>query len=285
LKVLARQLEFRFPGPALVMGILNVTPDSFSDGGRYLDAEAAVGRALELEEQGAAIIDLGGESTRPGAQPVEEGEELGRVLPVLERLAGRLKVPVSIDTMKPGVARAALQAGATFVNDVGANRDDPAMWGVVAEAGAAYVCVHMRGTPETMQRQPEYADVVGEVGEFFRDRLGRLKAAGVRPDQVILDPGIGFGKSVEHNLHLVAGLGSFTRLGRPLMLGVSRKSFLGKVAGDGMSQRLSAAIACACAAVEAGVQILRVHDVAETLAAVRMTEAINRHRAKRAGGA
>jgi dihydropteroate synthase len=274
LKLRARQFEFSFPAPVLVMGIVNVTPDSFSDGGQFLDPDAATAHAVKLAELGAGMIDIGGESTRPGAHPVAEAEELRRVLPVLERLAGRLAVPLSIDTMKPAVARAALQAGASVVNDVAANRQDPAMWQLVAEAGAAYVCVHMQGTPLTMQSHPTYSDVVEEVGEFFRERLKSLGAAGVNPDQVILDPGIGFGKTVEHNLQLLAGMGGLARLGRPLLLGVSRKSFLGKVAGQAPAARLSAALACACLGVPAGVQILRAHDVAETLAAVRMTETV-----------
>jgi dihydropteroate synthase len=256
------------------MGIVNVTPDSFSDGGQFLDPESAVAQALKLEQQGAELIDIGGESTRPGARPVDEAEELRRVLHVLEKLAGRIRVPVSIDTMKPGVARAALRAGASIVNDVAANRQDPAMWEVVAEAGAGYVCVHMQGRPETMQANPHYLDVAGEVGDFFGDRLERLAACGVSQDQVILDPGIGFGKTVDHNLELLARLRSFATFERPLLLGVSRKSFLGKLAGDPPQARLAGGLACACLGAEMGAQIIRSHDVAETVAAIRMTEAI-----------
>ena len=270
----ARQFEFHFPRPALVMGVVNVTPDSFSDGGQYLDSTVAVAHALNMVEQGAEIIDVGGESTRPNATPVSEAEELRRVLPVIEQLAGCIKVPISIDTVKPALARAALQAGASIVNDVAANRNADAMWRVVAEARAGYVCMHMQGTPQTMQSNPTYHDVVREVGEFFGERLGRLASVGVSAEQVILDVGICFGKTLEHNLQLLAALGSFTKLQRPLLLGVSRKSFIGKLLGAAVEERLSASLACTSLAVEAGVQMFRTHDVAATVQAVRMTEAV-----------
>jgi dihydropteroate synthase len=270
----AGQFEFTFPRPALVMGIVNVTPDSFFDGGRFLDASAAVAHALQLAEQGAEIIDVGGESTRPGALPVAESEELRRVLPVIEQLAGRIKVPISIDTVKPGVARAALAAGASIVNDVAANRADSALWRLVAEVRAGYVCMHAQGTPQTMQANPAYTDVAREVREFFAERIRRLNDCGVGRDQIILDPGIGFGKTVEHNLQLLGAARSFTSLERPLLLGVSRKSFIGKLLGAELVARLPGALACTCLAVAAGVQIIRAHDVAETVQAIRMTEAI-----------
>ncbi|MCX6923507.1 MAG: dihydropteroate synthase [Verrucomicrobia bacterium] len=270
----ARQFEFAFPRPALVMGIVNVTPDSFFDGGRFLDAPAAVAHALQLIAQGAEIIDVGGESTRPGALPVSEAEELRRVMPVLDQLVGQVKVPISIDTAKPGVARAALAAGASIVNEVGAARDDRELWEAVAEANAAYVCMHMQGTPQTMQANPVYSDVVNEVGDFFSGRLQRLSGCGVGRDQTILDPGIGFGKTVDHNLQLLAATRRFARLERPLLIGVSRKSFIGKLLGAELAARLPGALACACVAVAAGVQIVRAHDVAETVQAIRMTEAI-----------
>jgi dihydropteroate synthase len=270
----ARQFEFVFPRPALVMGVVNVTPDSFSDGGKFFEPQAAVEHALALVEQGADILDIGGESTRPRATPVPEAEELRRIIPVIEQLAVRVRVPISIDTMKPAVARAAVAAGASIVNDVAANREDPAMWRIVAETGAAYVAMHMQGTPETMQENPVYADVVREVSGFFFDRIQRLNDCGIATEQVILDPGIGFGKTVEHNLLLLGALGSFTKLGRPILLGVSRKSFLGKLSGGKEADRLPAALACASLAVEAGAHIIRAHDVAETVQAVRATEAI-----------
>ncbi len=269
-----RQFDFTFPRPALIMGIVNVTPDSFSDGGQFLETEAAVAQALKLVEEGAEIVDIGGESTRPGATPVPESEELRRVLPVIEELAGRISVPISIDTMKPGVARAAINAGASIVNDVAANRESDAMWRVVADTGAGYVVMHMQGTPQTMQARPEYLDVAREVGDFFFDRLERLSHCGVGRERTILDPGIGFGKTREHNLRLLGKLADFGRLERPLLLGVSRKSFLGSSPGHEPAARLPAALACACFAVAAGAQIVRVHDVAETARAVRMTEAI-----------
>ncbi len=274
----ARQFNFVFPRPALVMGVVNVTPDSFSDGGQFFDHQLAIKQGEELVEQGADIIDVGGESTRPKAEPVSEAEELRRVIPVIAELARRVKAPISIDTMKPAVARAALEAGASIVNDVGANRADDAMWRLVAKSGAGYVVMHMQGTPQTMQAKPVYDDVAREVKEFFAERLGRLNAAGVAAEQVALDAGIGFGKTVAYNLQLLAGLRSFTSLGRPLLLGVSRKSFLGKVAGGAESERLAGALACTALAAEAGVQMFRTHEVAATAQALRMTEAILAHR-------
>jgi dihydropteroate synthase len=299
----ARQFEFRFPRPALVMGIVNVTPDSFSDGGKFLDADAAVAHALKLVDEGAEILDIGGESTRPGAKPVSEKEELRRVIPVIEKIAKQFhsrwgetpsssnqkipkqnqgstesrptkKILISIDTMKPAVARAALAAGASIVNDVAANRRDDAMWKIVAEYRAGYICMHAQGSPQTMQKNPAYKNVVREVGEFFSERLKKLNAAGVSDDQVVIDPGIGFGKTLEHNLQLLAGLRRFKKLSRPVLLGVSRKSFIEKISGATLNERLPASLACATLAIESGVQIVRAHDVRATLQAVRMTEAI-----------
>ncbi|MDE3067955.1 MAG: dihydropteroate synthase [Verrucomicrobiota bacterium] len=259
------------------MGVVNVTPDSFSDGGKFLDAKAAVAHALELAAQGADLLDIGGESTRPGARPVSAREELRRVMPVLEALAGRVGVPLSIDTRKPAVARAALQAGASIVNDVaaaGRRGDADAMWRLVAESGAGYVVMHAQGTPRTMQKRPAYADVVREVGKFFQERLKRLNACGVAADQVVLDAGLGFGKTLGHNLQLLAGLGRFTRWKRPLLMGVSRKSFIGNLLGAQVEERLPASLACAVLAVASGAHLLRVHDVRETVQAVRMAEAV-----------
>jgi len=271
----ARQFQFTFPHPALIMGVVNVTPDSFSDGGLFFDPTAAVDHGIQLVKEGADVLDIGGESTRPNAAPVTEQEELRRVIPVLEALASQVKVPLSIDTMKPAVARAALRMGASMVNDVAANRQDAEMWRAVAECGAGYVVVHMQGTPATMQKTPAYRDVVAEVGEFFSDRLKRLSASGVSLDQVVLDVGIGFGKTAEQNLQLLAALESFRRWERPLLLGVSRKSFIGQVAGVAeASERLPGSLACACGALNAGVHIIRTHDVAATRQALRVTEAI-----------
>jgi dihydropteroate synthase len=270
----ARQFEFIFPRPALVMGIVNVTPDSFSDGGKFLDANTAVEHALELAAQGAAILDIGGESTRPGAKPVSEKEELRRVIPVIKQLAAKIKIPLSIDTMKPAVARAAIEVGASIINDIAANREDDAMWKIVSEFHAGYICMHALGKPQTMQKNPAYADVVREVKEFFRERLRQLNACGVADGQIIFDAGIGFGKTPEHNLQLLANLRSFATLARPVLIGVSRKSFIGKLLGAPLNERLPASLACATLAVAAGAQIIRAHDVAETVQAVRMTEAV-----------
>ncbi|PYI81980.1 MAG: dihydropteroate synthase [Verrucomicrobia bacterium] len=270
----ARHFEFQFPRPALVVGIVNVTPDSFSDGGRFFEASAAAAHALGLIEQGADVIDIGGESSRPYATPVSETEELRRVLPVIEQLASQVRVPISIDTQKPTVAQAALRAGASIVNDIAANRTDDRMWRVVAEAGAGYVAMHMQGTPQTMQQNPAYRDVVSEVNEFFCDRLNRLTVSGVTLNNVILDAGISFGKTADHNLQLLAALSSFKRWDRPLLVGTSRKSFISQVVGGELEERLPGSLACACWAVAAGAQVIRVHDVAETVQAVRLTEAI-----------
>jgi len=272
----ARQFEFRFPRPALVMGIVNVTPDSFSDGGKFLSPDAAVVHALKLVAQGADILDIGGESTRPGAEPVSVAVELRRVIPVIKKLAPQVKVPVSIDTTKPAVARAALEAGASIVNDVGAaTRTDSTMWRIVAEHRAGYIVMHAQGSPRTMQENPAYADVVQEVGEFFSERLGTLmNEAGIPMEQVVLDVGIGFGKTLEHNLQLLAGLRSFTKWRRPLLIGVSRKSFIQKLLALPVEERLPASLACTTLALLAGAQIIRTHDVPETVQVVRMTEAV-----------
>ncbi|HXG47333.1 MAG TPA: dihydropteroate synthase [Methylomirabilota bacterium] len=257
------------------MGVVNVTPDSFSDGGRFFDPPAAVQHALDLVSEGADLLDIGGESTRPNAPPVSEEEEQRRVLPVIEALADRVRAPISIDTMKPAVARAALRAGASLVNDVAANRDDDAMWRLVAETGAGYVLMHMQGTPQTMQTAPRYGDVVGEVTAFFAQRLDAVQRAGVAREQMVLDVGLGFGKTIEHNLQLLARLDEFHSLGRPLLVGASRKSFVGHVTGvERPADRLAGSLACACWAVERGVAIIRTHDVAATRQALRMTETL-----------
>lgn len=268
----ARDFEFQFPAPALIMGIVNVTPDSFSEGGRHSDHTAAIAHALRLVEEGADILDIGGESTRPRATPVSSEEELRRVIPVIEELVTKVKVPISIDTMKPDVARIALEKGASIVNDIASNREDEGMWRLVAETGAGYICMHMKGTPQDMQQNPGYEDVVGEIDAFFGERLSRLQRCGVEARQVVLDVGIGFGKTIEHNLQLLRDLRSFTKWERPLLIGVSRKSFIGKLLGADVLERLPGSMACACWAVQNGVQIVRTHDVAATKQAVRMTE-------------
>ncbi len=270
----ARHFEFRFPRPALIMGIVNVTPDSFSDGGRYFSAGDAIAHGLELVRQGADILDVGGESTRPGATPVSAEEECRRVIPVIRQLARQTSVPISIDTMKPEVAQAALEAGASIINDVAANRSDPALWRLAATSCSGYVAMHIQGTPLTMQATPAYDDVVLEVLQFFQRILSEASNAGITHDQFVLDVGIGFGKALEHNLELLGRMATFRQLQRPLMLGVSRKSFLGRLTGAPVEKRLPGALAASCLARVAGVELFRTHDVVETAQAVRVTEAI-----------
>lgn len=261
---------------AAIMGIINVTPDSFSDGGSYPDAPAAVAHGLTMLADGAAILDIGGESTRPGADPVTETEELRRVLPVIDGLLAR--VPdclISIDTSKAAVARAALDHGAAIVNDVTALRGDRAVVEVVARAGAGLVLMHMQGTPRTMQQEPRYDDVVAEVRAFFEERVRAAEAAGIPPAAIALDPGIGFGKTVEHNLTLLRGLEQLAVGSCPLVLGVSRKSFLSRVSGaHTMSERLWPTVALTVLLRERGARVLRVHDVRPNVAALRIVEAL-----------
>jgi len=246
-----------------IMGILNVTPDSFSDGGRFLDAAAAVEHGLELAEQGAAIIDVGGESTRPGSSAIGVEQELARVVPVIEGLAAAgLTAAISIDTSKLEVARAALDAGASFVNDVTAFRGAPAMAELVAARGAECCLVHMQGEPATMQQAPHYDDVVGEVASFLSERVSFALAAGIARERILLDPGIGFGKTVAHNLELLDRLDELAALGQPVLIGTSRKSFLGALAGGRERDRLAGTIATNVIALLRGASVFRVHDVA-----------------------
>lgn len=256
------------------MGILNVTPDSFSDGGRFLDVERAVDHAFALAADGADLIDIGGESSRPGARPVEPSEELRRVLPVLERLKGKLPLPLSVDTRKPEVAREALWAGAAMVNHIEAARTEHRMLEVIAETGAGYLAMHMQGDPETMQDHPQYDDVVAEIDGFFGSCLASMDAAGIDRRHVALDPGIGFGKTVHQNLRLMACLARYTKHNRPLVLGVSRKSFLGRVAGGEPPQRVAAGLACSLWGFQQGVTVFRTHDVRDTVQALRMWSGI-----------
>lgn len=242
------------------MGVLNVTPDSFSDGGRFLEPDEAVVQADLMVEEGAALIDVGGESTRPGARPVSPEDELGRVVPVVERLSAHGH-PISIDTRKAIVARAALAAGASFVNDVTALRGDPAMAGVVAESGADVCLMHMLGEPETMQEDPRYEDVVAEVKRFLEDRLAFAVAAGIAEERVWLDPGIGFGKTVDHNLALIRRLDEIVAIGRPVLIGASRKRFIGSLTGRAVEERVPGGAAAAVIAFERGATMFRVHDV------------------------
>ena len=255
-----------------LMGVVNVTPDSFSDGGRYLDAEAAVAHGEKLLKDGAEILDVGGESTRPGAVEVDEAEELRRVEPVVAALAGR--ATVSIDTSKLAVAEAAIDAGASIVNDVTALRQDPEMAALCAERGVGVVLMHMPGNPRTMQDDPTYEDVVDEIKAFLAERIEAAVAAGIEEERIWLDPGIGFGKTVEHNLELLRRIAELRDLGRPLVIGASRKSFIGKIDGSGVDDRLGGSIASSVLAAAEGADVLRVHDVAETAEAMRVAAAV-----------
>ena len=256
------------------MGILNVTPDSFYGGSRRPDAAEAIADGLAMAASGADIIDVGGESTRPGARVVTEEEELARVLPVVRGLRREVSVPISIDTYKSGVARAALDAGADIVNDISALRFDWAMVSLVAAEKVPVVLMHMQGTPQTMQVEPHYQDVVREVRDFLAAQMYEAMDAGVAPEAIILDPGIGFGKTIEHNLQLLRGLPVLAALGQPLLVGVSRKAFIGKVLGLEPVERLEGSLAAAVAAGLSGANIVRVHDVAETSRAIRVADAI-----------
>jgi len=258
----------------LIMGILNVTPDSFSDGGRFFDREDAIAHGQALAGAGADIIDVGGESTRPFSDSVPAEEEMRRVIPVVEALAGRLNIPISIDTQKADVARHALSAGATMVNDIGALRLDTAMASVVAAAGVPVILMHMKGTPKDMQVHPHYDDVVEEVKGFLSGAVEDAQRAGVGRANIIVDPGIGFGKTVMDNLLLIKHLSSFHALGLPVLIGPSRKSFIGKILGDGNEAREVGTQAVVAAAALQGVQIVRVHDVARTKQTLQLVEAI-----------
>lgn len=279
-KTLTRQAKDRlieFSDRPLIMGVVNVTPDSFFDGGRYMDAEAAVAHAVRLVEEGADLLDVGAESTRPGAEVVNEVEERRRAIPVVTRIARAVTVPISIDTSKAAVARAALDAGAVLVNDVTALRGDPAMVDVVARTGAGVVLMHMHGTPRTMQQVPRYDDVVGEISEFFEERIRFAIAHGIVRRQIILDPGIGFGKLLVHNLTLLAQLRRFEQFECPLLVGVSQKAFLGRLVNRPVQERQWGTAAAVAMAVDRGAGILRVHDVRVMKDVVQVAAAISHH--------
>jgi dihydropteroate synthase len=256
------------------MGVLNVTPDSFSDGGAFLEPDAAVAHGRQLAAEGADMIDVGGESTRPGAEPVPAGEELRRILPVVERLAEEAEAPISIDTRKAEVARAGLAAGATFVNDVSALRGDPDMAPVVGAAGADLCLMHMRGEPGTMQDDPRYDDVVAEVRSFLEERLAFAVAEGIPEGRIWLDPGIGFGKTLDHNLELLRRLGEIVAIGCPVIVGASRKRFIGALTGRPEGERLAGSLAAAVVACDRGAAMVRVHDVAATREALAVAAGV-----------
>ena len=259
----------------MIMGVLNVTPDSFSDGGEFFGTDAAVEQGIQMAREGANIIDVGGESTRPGAEPVSADEELKRVIPVIEQLRGKIEIPMSIDTSKAEVASASLDAGASIINDVTAGRGDEEMLPLAATRKAALVLMHMQGEPRTMQKNPQYGDVVREVADFFRQQYSRALECGVDPMRLAFDPGIGFGKTLEHNLSLLKNLDQVRVEGRPLAVGVSRKSFLEKLVGSSeMADRVGPTIALTSILRARGADIIRVHDVKENVDALRITEAM-----------
>ncbi len=259
-----------------LMGVVNVTPDSFSDGGRFLDPEAAVRHGIELAEAGADLLDVGGESTRPGSDPVPARKEIDRVVPVIKRLAAELDVPVSVDTRKSEVAAAALDAGAAVVNDVSAGRHDPEMFDVVRDRGAGLVLMHMLGDPKTMQAEPRYDDVVAEVRDFLVERVGAAEAAGIERDRICVDPGIGFGKTVEHNLLLLRYVGALREIGVPVVVGPSRKSFIGRITSAEVDDRLEGTAGSVAWLAANRVELVRVHDVREMLRVVQVVDAITR---------
>jgi dihydropteroate synthase len=263
------------PGP-VVVGILNVTPDSFSDGGDFLDPEAAAMRAAAMLDEGAGMLDVGGESTRPGSDPVSQEEEIRRVVPVIERiLSARPEAVISVDTYRSGTATAALEAGASLVNDVTAIRGDPRMASVIQEAGCPVILMHMQGEPKTMQKDPHYKDVVREVRDFLAERAEYAVAAGVRPEHIIVDPGIGFGKNLEHNLDLLNNLGAIVDLGLPVLIGVSRKRFMERITGvQEAKARVSGTVAASVLAYERGATFFRVHDVRANREALAVAEAV-----------
>lgn len=264
----------------LVMGVLNVTPDSFSDGDKYSKPDAAIAHAEQMAAAGAALIDIGGESTRPGSQPVPEAEQIRRIIPVFRALSGRMPALLSIDTTRAAVAEAALDAGANLVNDISGGLDDPGLLPLVARRRVPVILMHMQGTPATMQLNPTYADVVGEIAQFLRARVAAAEALGVDPTSILIDPGIGFGKRMEHNLELLRRLREFTELGRPMVVGVSRKGFIGRITGEDLASGRRFGTAAAVAwSIANGAAIVRVHDVEPMAQVARMIEAIQHGKA------
>lgn len=276
MELFAKGQTISFSDRPLLMGIVNVTPDSFFDGGRFLDPQAAVAHAWRLVEEGADLLDIGGESTRPGSVPVEETEERRRLIPVVTAVAKAVSVPISVDTSKAVVAKAAIDAGAVMVNDVTALRGDPAMVDAIVVSGVGVVLMHMQGTPHTMQKAPKYHDVVEEVEDFLAERVRFALERGVAKNQIMLDPGIGFGKTLVHNLDLLAQLRTFTKLGFPLLVGPSRKGFIGELVEQSVQDRAWGTAGAVALAVEQGAHVLRVHDVAGMKDVVKVAAAISR---------
>lgn len=277
MKLRWRDFSFDFSDRTYIMGILNVTPDSFSDGGAYIFRDRAVERALIMQDEGADIIDVGGESTRPGADKVSAREEINRVVPVIEAVAERVKVPISVDTYKSSVAEAAISAGASIINDISGLHSDPRMPNVAVRHDVPVVIMHIKGTPKNMQTNPVYAALIPEILEYLREGIIIAERAGVSGDRIIIDPGIGFGKTVEHNLEIIRRLNEFTGLEKPLLLGHSRKSFIGKILGDlPVTERLEGTAAAAAIGIFNGANILRVHDVKEMVRVTRIADSIKR---------
>ena len=273
--MVCRKFKLALCKKPLVMGVINVTPDSFSDGGEYFTHEAAYRRALQIQGQGADIIDIGGESTRPGAQAVSVKEEIRRVIPVLKRFVKRSRIPVSIDTRKPEVAEQALKMGASIVNDITGLLQNERMAGVISSHKAAVVIMHIKGAPRTMQNAPRYKDLLSEIKNTLKRSVEVAKKAGIKKDSIIIDPGIGFGKTVNHNLRIINSIGRFKELGLPVMVGLSRKSFMGKVLKLDVEDRIIPTIACNAIAIKNGADIIRVHDVKEAIWARDMVYEIN----------
>lgn len=266
--------QFDLSNRVLVMGIINVTPDSFSDGGRFCSVHEAVSRGVRMVEEGADILDIGGESTRPGAEPVDLAAELSRVIPVVERLAALTTVPISVDTTKAEVARQAVDVGAAIINDISALTMDPAMMETALGCAAGVVLMHMKGEPRTMQKEPEYQDVVAEVRDYLSERMDAVQAAGLAAERIVLDPGIGFGKSFEHNLALFRRMGELATLPRPLLVGPSRKAFIGRILDLPPALRVEGTAAAVTASIMAGARVVRVHDVRSIARVVRVAEAL-----------
>jgi dihydropteroate synthase len=274
-----RNFSLDFSHKTFIMGILNVTPDSFSDGGQYFDAPSAIRRAVQMVSDGADIIDIGGESTRPGSEPVGMEEELRRTIPVIQSLAKEIKVPISIDTCKSEVAKKALDAGASMVNDISGLRFDPGMKKVVAEYNVPVVIMHIKGTPRDMQKDPVYEALLPEISDYFREGIRIAGEAGIPEDKIIIDPGIGFGKRPEHNLEIIHNLSEFTLHEKPLLIGLSRKAFLGKILGDvPPGERIEGTAAAVAISIMNGANIVRVHDVKEMSRVAKVADAIKRTR-------
>ncbi|MFZ0449439.1 MAG: dihydropteroate synthase [Desulfatiglandaceae bacterium] len=263
-----------------VMGVLNVTPDSFSDGGLFFETERAIEHGISMVEEGADFIDIGGESTRPFSEPLSSEEEVSRVIPVIEAIAREVSVPISIDTCKGSVAREALRAGASIINDISALRLDPEIASVAAEAGVPVILMHMKGTPENMQKNPVYGDLIWEIKDFLKGAAQRAIKAGISEDLILVDPGIGFGKTFDHNLQIIQNLSSFSSLGRPILIGTSNKAFIGKILGKEAHERLTGTMATVAVTAMNGAHIVRVHNVKEAVETVKMVDAIKRGRVR-----